>query len=104
MIGFGGLFPNAYHVARREYLTRVRSRTFVVLTAGLALVGLALAVLPLGVRLVGGESPTTVAVFVTARDLTEDPVATLKSILAADSGSGGQATDQASGPKFTVIA
>jgi ABC-2 type transport system permease protein len=104
MIGFGGLFPNAYHVARREYLTRVRSRTFVVLTAGLALVGLALALLPLGVRLVGGERPTTVAVFVTARDLTEDPVATLKSILANGSGSGGQATDQASGPKFTVIA
>jgi ABC-2 type transport system permease protein len=108
VIGFGGLFPNAYHVARREYLTRVRSRTFVVLTAGLALVGLGLALLPLGIRLIGGDKPTTVAVFVTATDLTQDPVATLQSILTSSAGSGGQgtgqATGQASGPKFRVTA
>lgn len=105
MIGFSDLFPNAYHVACREYLTRVRSRTFLVLTAGLALVGLGLALLPLGIRLVGGDRPTTVAVFVTAGDLTQDPVATLQSILTSSSGTaGGQTTSQPSGPKFTVTA
>ena len=40
------LFPNAYHVARREYLIRVHSRTFAILTVAIAIVGLALTLLP----------------------------------------------------------
>jgi hypothetical protein len=58
----GRLFPNAYYVARREYAVRVRNRTFAILTIGLAVVGLALALLPLGIKLIGGEKPVKVAV------------------------------------------
>ena len=56
------LFPNAWHVARREYLQRVRSRSFVIVTGILALVGVGLVMLPLGIRFIGGESDARVAV------------------------------------------
>ena len=65
----GDLFPNAYHVAKREYTVRVRNRTFAVLTIGLAVVGLALALLPLGIKLIGGD---TAAAFL-ARGLLSSP-------------------------------
>lgn len=108
----GGIFPNALIVAKREYLTRVRNRTFVILTVGLALVGLALAFLPLGLRFLGGDRPTKVAVSVTATDLSFDPVTRLNAILVSSSGSGSGSTDGSSGSSsgsstgttFTVIA
>jgi len=77
------LFPNAYHVARREYLIRVRTRTFAVLTVVIALVGIALTLLPLGVRLVGGDKPSRIAVYSTAADLAVDPASTLQASLNA---------------------
>jgi ABC-2 type transport system permease protein len=77
------LFPNAYHVARREYLIRVRTRTFAVLTVVIALVGIALTLLPLGVRLVGGDKPSRIAVYSTAADLSVDPASTLQASLNA---------------------
>lgn len=49
------LFPNAWHVAVREYLQRVSSRTFRITTVILAVVGLALALLPVGIRLIAGD-------------------------------------------------
>ena len=57
------LFPNAWTVARREYRHRVRSRVFLVITLILALVGLALALIPIGIRLLGLDQTTTVAVY-----------------------------------------
>ena len=56
------LFPNAWHVARREYLARVRTRSFVVVTAVLAVVGIGLSMLPLGIRLVQGDQAHRLAV------------------------------------------
>jgi ABC-2 type transport system permease protein len=104
----GGLFPNAYHVARREYTVRVRNRTFAILTIGLAIVGLGLALLPLGIKLIGGEKPVKVAVYTTATDLSVDPVATLQSVLNSMSStgtSGSSAGDSSTGgTKFIVSA
>lgn len=104
----GGLFPNAYHVARREYTVRVRNRTFTVLTIGLAIVGLGLALLPLGIKLIGGEKPVRVAVYSTASDLSVDPVATLQSVLNAMSATGTSGSSSTAegdqGTHFTVTA
>jgi ABC-2 type transport system permease protein len=55
-----GLFPNAWHVARREYVTRVRTRTFVIVTAVLAIVGLALALAPVLIRAIDGDTQTRI--------------------------------------------
>ena len=57
------LFPNAWHVARREFLARVRSRSFVIVTAVLALVGVVLSMLPLGIELIADDDDTNVAVY-----------------------------------------
>jgi len=79
----GGLFPNAYYVARREYTVRVRNRAFALLTAGLAIIGLGLALLPLGISLIGGQKTVSIAVYSTATDLAVSPATTLESILTA---------------------
>jgi len=59
----GGLFPNAWTVAAREFRLRVRSRVFQVVTLILALVGAALALLPVGVSALGFDQPASVAVY-----------------------------------------
>jgi len=59
----GGLFPNAWTVAVREFRLRVRSRVFQVVTLILALIGVALALLPVGVSALGFDQPSSVAVF-----------------------------------------
>ena len=76
-----GLFPNAWHVARREYLVRVRSRTFVILTVLLAVIGFALAVAPVVFRALGADKPVDVAVVIEASDVAGDPIATLSAAL-----------------------
>ena len=58
-----GLFPNAWHVARREYLQRVRGRTFVIVTMVLAVAGLAIGLLPVIGRLIEGDATTSVGVY-----------------------------------------
>lgn len=60
------LFPNALHVARREYLMRVRSRAFVIVTIGLVVVGLLLAMAPVIFQAIAGDKPKSVAVSVPA--------------------------------------
>ena len=59
----GGLFPNAWTVAVREFRLRVRSRVFQVVTLILALVGVGLALLPVGISALGFDQPASVAVF-----------------------------------------
>ncbi len=56
------LFPNAWHIARREYVTRVRTRTFLIITILLALIGFGLAMLPIVGRLIVGDETTTIAI------------------------------------------
>ena len=94
------LFPNAYHVARREYLIRVRSRTFAILTVAIAIVGLALTLLPLGIRVIGGEKPSRIAVYSTVTDLSVNPAESLQASLNA-SAAGEQSGSSA--PRFDVV-
>jgi ABC-2 type transport system permease protein len=78
-----GVFPNALHVARREYLTRVRGRAFVITTALIALAVLALTLLPTVLAVVGVGEPPEIAVSVEADDLSTDPVVALQALLIA---------------------
>jgi ABC-2 type transport system permease protein len=96
----GDLFPNAYHVARREYLIRVRSRTFVILTIAIAIVGIALTLLPLGIQVIGGDKPSRIAVYSTVTDLSVNPAQSLQASLNA-SAAGEQSGS--SGPRFDVV-
>lgn len=63
-----GLFPNAWTVAVREYRIRVRSRIFQIATVVLALVGLGIALIPVGIRALGFDQPATVAIYAEAPD------------------------------------
>lgn len=80
------LFPNAWHIARREYLTRVRSRSFLIVTILLALVGIGVAMLPIVGRLIGGDQTVAIAVHADDATLQSTTVATLKVILNAGQG------------------
>jgi ABC-2 type transport system permease protein len=91
-----GLFPNAWHVARREYLTRVRGRTFVITTALLMLAAAAVVLLPTILDAIGVDDPAAIAVSVEADDLdTDTAIAKLDATFAA----GAAAED---GPPATV--
>lgn len=78
-----GLLPNASHVARREYLGRVRSRAFLVSTALLAVVALAAGLSPVVMRSLDRGSTARLAVTVRAADLGIDPVAAANVVLNA---------------------
>ncbi len=75
--------PNARHVARREYLQRVRSRAFLISTAILAVVALAVGLSPVAIRALDREATTRVAVHVKATDLAIDPIAAANVVLNA---------------------
>lgn len=82
------LFPNALHVARREYAARTRTRTFLITTAALALVGLALALAPLLVRLISGDEAVRVGVFSSDAELRTQVSGQLQVILRSGSAAG----------------
>jgi ABC-2 type transport system permease protein len=75
------LFPNAWHIARREYLTRVRSRTFVVVTVLLAVIGLGAAMLPILGPLIGGDQTTSIAVYSADAQLTSSTAISMTHLL-----------------------
>jgi ABC-2 type transport system permease protein len=77
------LLPNASHVARREFLQRVRSRAFVISTALLALVALAAGLSPVAIRALDRGATARVVITVTATDLAIDPVAAANVVLNA---------------------
>jgi ABC-2 type transport system permease protein len=89
------LFPNALHVARREYLFRVQGRTFLITTALLAVAVAAVTMLPTLLGAFGVGEPSEIAVHVDAEGLSEDPVAALQLVLASgiDLGGGGAEPD-----------
>jgi ABC-2 type transport system permease protein len=91
----GGLFPNALHIARREYLFRVRGRTFLITTALLAVAVAAMTLLPTVLGAFGVSEPSEIAVHVDADNLSEDPVTAIQVVLAAgiDLGGGGEPPD-----------
>ncbi len=76
-----GLLPNALHVARREYLFRVRGRAFKITTALLALAIFAVTMVPTILAAVGGADPPKVAVDVQADDIAADPVLSIQTAL-----------------------
>jgi ABC-2 type transport system permease protein len=57
-----GLFPNAWTVTVREFRLRMDSRVFKIVTLILALIGLGLALLPIGVSALGLDEPSSVSV------------------------------------------
>lgn len=75
------LFPNALHVARREYLFRVRGRAFLITTGLLALAILAVTMVPTILGAIGVADPPRVAVDVQADDISTDPVLTIQTAL-----------------------
>jgi ABC-2 type transport system permease protein len=72
------VFPNAWHVARREFLVRVRSRAFVITTAILAVVAAGVVFLPTVLDGIGVDDPPTVGVATLADDIPVDPVETVR--------------------------
>jgi ABC-2 type transport system permease protein len=77
------LFPNAWHIARREYLTRVRSRAFLIVTVLLALIGLGVAMLPILGKLIAEDEATVISVHAEDGALQSTTVAALKLTLSA---------------------
>ena len=100
-----GLFPNVYHVARREYVTRVRGRAFVITSALLALAVLVLMLLPTVLSAVGVADPVEVAVAVEADDLTVDPVTAIQAamLISTEGGSGDPPAEDSAGPRVRRV-
>lgn len=78
--GSGGA-RNAYLVARREYIERVRSRAFLFSTLLLAGLAIVVALIPIAVRLVDRATVTRVVVVAPDARLADDTVATLDQFL-----------------------
>jgi ABC-2 type transport system permease protein len=99
----GGLFPNAWTVAVREYRLRVRSRVFKVMTLILALVGLGLALLPVAVTALGFDQAASVEVYAAKPEADEGAaalVATLNGM--EESGLEATSTTDAAGGRSAV--
>ena len=77
------LFPNALHVARREYLFRVRGRAFRITTALLAVAVVLVTLVPTILGALGVADPPEIGVHVEATDLTTDPVVAIQAVLIA---------------------
>ena len=93
---------NIVNVARREFLTRIRTRAFVLGTALLMIGVIAVALAPILIRYVGGESAQRVAVWEGAGDVSVPIVPTLDALLNAPT-STGDATGSEGGARFVVM-
>jgi ABC-2 type transport system permease protein len=78
---------NIVTVARREFVTRVRTRTFAISTLVLVVVSVAVALAPVAIGYFGRES-SRVAVYVGASDLRGDPVPVVDGLLNPPGGPG----------------
>ncbi len=87
------LLPNALHVAKREYFSRVKGRAFVITTALLAVAVVAVTMVPTILAAVGVTDPPEIAVHVDADGLTSDPVVAIQAVLIAGANLGGAAPD-----------
>ncbi|HEX2884478.1 MAG TPA: ABC transporter permease, partial [Candidatus Limnocylindria bacterium] len=92
------LFPNALHVARREYLFRVRGRAFRITTILLALAVVLFTMVPTFLSLLGVDDPPAVAVHVAADDLSSDPVLAIQAVLIAGSDPGAMLDGETAAP------
>jgi ABC-2 type transport system permease protein len=75
------IFPNAWLVARREYLGRVRSRAFVISTVVLAGILVLLSLAPVALQSVQRSTTARMAIVVEAPGMVTDPVADATAIL-----------------------
>jgi ABC-2 type transport system permease protein len=91
---------NVAIVARREYLVRARTRSFIFGTALLVAAVVAVALLPIIVSYFDRTGTQTIGVWVAEGDVTSDPVTTLERLLNAPTT--GQPTDPEATPDFTV--
>jgi ABC-2 type transport system permease protein len=83
-----GLSRNTWTIARREYDQRVGNRSFRVVTAVLAAIGVALALLPVAVTALGGNKPVTIAVYSADEKLASESTISLVQLLDATRGEG----------------
>ena len=91
---------NIAAVARREFMVRVRTRSFVLGTILLVGAVVAVALLPVIIRYVDRTETQEIAVYVAANDVAADPVASLEAILNAPTGPG--SADPTASADFTV--
>ncbi len=89
-------------VARREASVRVRTRTFVIGTVLLALGVVAIALVPVIVGYVEGNSTQRVAIYVGASDLHADPAPTLRALLNAAPSTDATGTSSATHEAFAI--
>jgi len=82
------LLPNAWIVAKREYVERLRSRLFYVSTLFLATLSVLVAFAPLFVRLADRGTTTTIAVYAAEPALVQRSIDVMSGVLNATSGSG----------------
>jgi ABC-2 type transport system permease protein len=79
--------PNIVNVARREFLSRIRTRTFIFATLFLVLGVVAIALVPVIISAIDrGEEPTVAVWVADDVDLAADPVLTLDALLNAPTG------------------
>lgn len=97
------LFPNAAIIARREYLVRVRGRTFFFSTLFMAVVGLALTLAPVVINAIASGSQTKIAVYSTVADLPSDTMASLDQALFGASGSASTSPSGQSGTRQEFV-
>ena len=83
-----GPLRNPLLVARREYLARVRTRAFVILTLFVAIAGVVVVLLPVALRAMVTEGEARIAVAWDAEDFAGDPVGALVVQLGVASGHG----------------
>ena len=93
---------NIFAVARREYTTRIRTRSFLFGTLILVLSVIAIAFAPIIVEAFDQTNQQKIAVHVTATDLQSDPVTTIAVLINASANPSGTTTDVK--PDFVVSA
>ncbi len=98
------LFPNALHVARREYLQRVRSRTFKIVTAVLVLIGLAIPMAPILTGLIAGDQPRSIQVSLPSEMPPETVVQIQATLNAGASASGSESSRYQLSPTSDIAA
>jgi len=91
---------NIATIARREYLVRVRTRSFVLGTALLVIGVLVIAFLPLIVRQLDRVNPTKIAVVASEPGLAQTAAGTLSGVLNAPTGTG--IPDPGAPPDFVI--
>ncbi|HEX7491443.1 MAG TPA: ABC transporter permease [Candidatus Limnocylindrales bacterium] len=96
MSGWRTLFPNAWYIAVREYRGRVRTRSFIVGTALLALVAFAATQLPVLIDYTSSTSQTRLVVLAQAPGMPADSLTLLSSQL------NGQSTDQSAHAAYAI--